>query len=66
MCKYKFILKGEDMVFKTKVKGDLDLIISSIMQYVCETMIYNDMTKKEFLEKCKLSYETIMKEINEV
>jgi hypothetical protein len=36
------------------------------MQYVCETMIYNDMTKKEFLEKCKLSYETIMKEINEV
>ena len=66
MSKYKFILKGEDMVFKTKVKGDLDLIISSIMQYVCETMIYNDMTKKEFLEKCKTSYETIMKNINEV
>lgn len=63
--KYKFILKGKDENFKTKEKGDLQLIISSIMQYVCETSIYCNMTKKQFLDSCKNSYELVLKEINE-
>lgn len=65
MRKYKFILKGKDFRFYTKEKGDISLIISSIMQYVCETSIMCDMTKKEFLANCKDTYEKVLKEINE-
>jgi len=65
MSKYKFVLKGKDMTFTAKEKGDLNLIIPALMQYICEISIANDITKKMFLDRCKTSYETIMKLINE-
>ena len=65
MKKYKFSLKGKDGFYITKKKGDISLIISSLMQYVCETVIMCDMTKKEFLANCKETYEKILKEMNE-
>lgn len=65
MNKYKMVLKGKDNNFAVNTKGDINYIISSIMQFICEVMIENDITKKEFTENCKKTYELVMKQINE-
>lgn len=59
MNKYKFILNGKGEQFTTKSKGDLNYIVSGIMQYVCEKSIDNNMSKKEFVDNCKKTYEII-------
>lgn len=65
MNKYKFVLKGKDENISIRTKGDINYIISAIMQFTCEVSITNDISKKEFLERCKESYELVMKQINE-
>ena len=65
MNKYKFVLKGKDDNFSTEIKGDIDHIISATMQFVCEVITDCGVTKKEFLEGCKNTYENVMKYKNE-
>lgn len=65
MNKYKITLKGNDEGFSVDTKGELNYIIASMMQFICEVSIANDITKKDFLNSCKESYEVVMKgEIN--
>jgi len=65
MNKYKITIKGNEDGFKVDTKGDINYIIASIMQFACEVTIENEITKKEFLERCKNTYELVMKLINE-
>ena len=65
MNKYKIVLKGKDNNFTVNTKGNINYIVSSIMQFACEVAIDNDITKKEFTESCKKTYELVMKLINE-
>lgn len=65
MSKYKFVLKGKDEIFSTKANGDLQYMVSAMMQFVVERAIESKITKKEFLESCKKCYEMSMKILNE-
>ena len=65
MNKYKFVLKGKNELFKVNTKGDMNLIMYAVIQYMCQISIANDISKKEFLNECKECYEQVMKMINE-
>lgn len=65
MNKFKFVLKGENDMYSTNLKGDINTIIASLMQYICEITIDVGITKKEFLERCKKTYELTLKMLNE-
>lgn len=65
MDKYKFVLKGKGEKMTIDSKGNINLIIAGIMQFVCDISIANDITKKQFLEQCKESYEIVMKMMSE-
>ena len=62
--KYKFVIKGKGEWFKTKIKGDPNLIMSSVTQFIVQQFVMAGVPKKEFLETCKGFYEDILKEIN--
>ena len=59
MSKYKFKLKGKDEHFETYEKGDKSYITLALIQCACEMSIKHNVSKKEFIDKCKCTYDLI-------
>ena len=66
MNKFKVIIKGNEDGFIIKTKGDDDaLIIASMMKYICDCALYSGFSKKDFIERCKHTYD-VCKEMESV
>lgn len=65
MNRYKIVIKGNEKGFTVKTKGDINRILTSISQFICETCIKSEISKEEYLKICKKIYELTIKYLNE-
>lgn len=60
--KYKVIIKGDEFNFSVKTKGNINSIVVAMMETVCDIVRENGVSKKDFVEKCKRTYELCVEE----
>ncbi len=66
MNKYKMVIKGDSESFKFKSIGeDYGLMSATLAQILCETAIISHVSKKEFVEQMKKTYDIVLKLIEE-